>query len=187
MCAIPRHDINVVGVESLWFEVILKHAVNIVLGVIYRPPPIESKWLDLFEQELRKCQVQNKNIIIMGDFNVNKFKDDCHEKELRLLMNTYSLNQLVTQPTRITSSSSTLIDHLYVSNTDCVREHFVSPLAISDHFPECLTWNKEFKAPSGGKHKTIEYRNMASLMLLNSGKNWLDLIYYLTKWYQITI
>ena len=57
--------------------------MNIVLGVIYRPPPIESKWLDLFEQELRKCQVQNKNIIIMGDFNVNNFKDDCHDEHIQ--------------------------------------------------------------------------------------------------------
>ena len=105
------------------------------MGVIYQPPPIESKWMDLFEQELCKCQAQNKNINIIGDFNVNKFKDDCHEKDLSLLMNTYNLNQLVTQPTRITSSSSTLIDHLYVSNTDCVCEYFVSPLSISDHFP----------------------------------------------------
>ena len=56
--------------------------MNIVLGVIYRPLPIESKWLDLFEQELRKCQAQNKNIIILGDFNVNKFKDDCHDEHM---------------------------------------------------------------------------------------------------------
>ena len=69
----------------------------------------------------------------MGDFNVNKSKDDCHEKELCLLMNPYSLNQFVTQPTRITSSSSTLIDHLNVSNTDCFREHFVSPFHSMSH------------------------------------------------------
>ena len=44
------------------------------------------------------------------------------------------LRQLVTQPTRVTDTSSTLIDHLYSSNKENLSNVHVAELGISDHY-----------------------------------------------------
>ena len=44
------------------------------------------------------------------------------------------LRQLVTQPTRVTDSSSTLIDHLYSNNEENLSNVHVAELGISDHY-----------------------------------------------------
>ena len=46
---------------------------------------------------------------------------------------TYNLNQMVTQPTRITDSTEALLDIILVSNAKQVIEAKVLPSSISDH------------------------------------------------------
>ncbi|CAG2184882.1 unnamed protein product [Mytilus edulis] len=60
--------------------------------------------------------------------------------------------------TRVTKDTSTLIDHIYVSNLDKVQESHVCKLAISDHYPICLT-RKEVNKDKKNSHSTITYRN----------------------------
>ena len=71
LCVFLRDEIKVDGVESLWFELCLKCSENIIVGVVYRPPPLDSIWLEAFERELINCCDFSKKIIITGDFNVN--------------------------------------------------------------------------------------------------------------------
>ena len=53
--------------------------------------------------------------IIVGDFNIDLLDSaSASAVDLLSLMNGYGLHQLVTSPTCITSSSSTLIDHWFV-------------------------------------------------------------------------
>ena len=66
---------------------------------------------------------------------------------------------MITEPTRVTTTSVTLIDHIYTTNP----ENFdikVPCYAISDHYPICCT--KKSKSCQNSKtqsHKTISYRN----------------------------
>ena len=55
------------------------------------------------------------------------------------LSQLFDLSQLISTPTRITQSSSTIIDHIYISNPENITETFVPHYAISDHFPVCST------------------------------------------------
>ena len=71
----------------------------------------------------------------------------------------FNLNQLIKTITR--PASKTLIDHIYVTNTSHVIEISVPVLALSDHYPICLTWShKGVKIPKAG-HKIITFRSFS--------------------------
>lgn len=72
-------------------------------------------------------------------------------------MEQMNLEQIIKEPTRVTSSTATLVDHIYVSNPEKVRAVKISKIAISDHFPT----NFIYKANFGNKqsHHTIKFRS----------------------------
>ena len=49
----------------------------------------------------------------------------------------FGLDHMITSPTRITPHSSTLIDHIYTSDTSIVSNILVPVTGISDHFQVC--------------------------------------------------
>ena len=64
---------------------------------------------------------------------------------------------IVKVPTRVTASSSTIIDHIYTSHPKNITESFVSTCALSDHFPVCFTRKINSKI-SKLNHITTSYR-----------------------------
>ena len=63
---------------------------------------------------------------------------------------------------RVTETSITLIDHIYVSNESNVSEKIVSKINISDHYPTGLTWKLGRLGDSNhnDNHHIIRYRNL---------------------------
>ena len=51
----------------------------------------------------------------------------------------FGLTQVVTEPTRVTSNSKTLIDHIYCNCPENVKSVSVPKLGLSDHFPIFVT------------------------------------------------
>ena len=70
----------------------------------------------------------------MGDFNYDALNKDTKAKIIDI-ENSYQLSQIITQPTRVTLSSSTLLDHVYVSNHLIPSNSGVLASTFSDHFP----------------------------------------------------
>ena len=64
---------------------------------------------------------------------------------------------MIREPTRVTETTSTIIDHVYTSHPDNIIESFVSPYSIGDHFPVCFT-RKICNRISKSKHVTTKYR-----------------------------
>ena len=78
------------------------------------------------------------------------------------MINMYHLRQVITRPTRVTASSESLIDHIYVTDVNNVIEHCVPASTCSDHCPVCLTWSRKgAKIPSTG-HNATTYRSFAN-------------------------
>ena len=55
------------------------------------------------------------------------------------LIQLFDLSQLVSSPTRVTNSTSTVVDHVYTSNKGTITECFVPHYAIGDHYLICFT------------------------------------------------
>ena len=101
--------------------------------------------------------VENE-IILFGDFNIDLMKSNNRWTQI---YENFGLYQLIDKPTRITASSETLIDHIYVSAKQNIAEICSTHTGCSDHMPVCITWLKKgTKIPKPG-HKVITYRSFA--------------------------
>lgn len=61
---------NSVDLECIGLNFILSPQMSFVLIVIYRPPSSNSSFYENLKQLLKQCDF-NKEVIIMGDFNIN--------------------------------------------------------------------------------------------------------------------
>ena len=128
------------SIESLWIEIKIKYSKPIILGFIYRNPAEHTDWYDRFSLLMDTVLLEGKEIIIMGDFNIDLSKPNTK------WINNYTihhLEQLIDRPTRITAHSKTLIDHIYVNTKQNITEICCPYYVCSDHFPICLTWMKK--------------------------------------------
>ena len=91
----------------------------------------------------------------MGDFNIHI--NSCMNSKWSHLVQLFDLTQLITEPTRVTQTSSTLIDHVYNTTPATTAERFVSQISLSDHFPVCFT-RKMSRKLSKHQHTTTSYR-----------------------------
>ena len=139
-----RSDLNTFSncMESIFIELpkdYVKSEKNIIIGVIYRPPGTE---IDSFITELNICLdkigLENKLVYLTGDFNINLINYESHQPTSMFLdtLYSFSLFPLINKPTRITSSSATLIDNIF--SNDIFGKKLINGILfnnISDHCP----------------------------------------------------
>lgn len=73
----------------------------------------------------------NCEMIILGDFNSN-WLDRSSQKD-RNLFYSINLTKLITEPTRVCPSSSSLLDWILVSHPDRILQSGVLPDSFSEH------------------------------------------------------
>ena len=84
--------------------------------------------LSIIEKALEDCE----SLVILGDFNEN-MNDDRKCTNIRNIINTFGLNQLIDTPTRITDTTTTLIDLILGKNDlTSVNKGTIEPFC-SDH------------------------------------------------------
>ena len=78
----------------------------------------------------------NIEVVLMGDLNCNFDKDKslAETRALEALNETYQFVQLIDTPTRVTQSTSSIIDVLQCTKPELFTEYGVITLSISDHF-----------------------------------------------------
>ena len=144
-----RRDLESDRVESLWLEVRpRKPSAPTLIGFIYRNPKSLASWVEDFIDMMDRVHSCCLNIIILGDFNINLL-----EKQSRWLDSTqlFGLEQLITEPTRITQTSATLLDHIYTNNVRFVSNAHSLHASVSDHKPiTCTLSCKPPKRPYKG-------------------------------------
>ena len=64
-------------IENITFDILMPHTKPITVGIIYRPPN-QSKFLDIFEENLPKLNTSYREIYFLGDFNINLFENGKH-------------------------------------------------------------------------------------------------------------
>ena len=102
-----------------------------------------------------RVQGCNLNVVLLGDFNIDMQKSNpAWDSTISL----FGLDQMITSPTRITPHSSTLIDHIYTSDTSIVSNILVPATGISDHFLVCCTLSVKTVKPVLNVHSSIVYR-----------------------------
>ena len=120
--------------ESLGLLFKLKFQKNFIVSFLYRPPNKPVSWNDAFVSYVDHCYDLADEVTILGDFNFNLFDKDVKRKWLENVIGQLSLFQLITEPTRVSESSSSLIDHIYTSKPENFNVGEIFRCSLSDHY-----------------------------------------------------
>jgi hypothetical protein len=123
-----RADLEIVGLECVWLE--LNVGIHpVLIGGFYRPPSIQN-W-EVIEMSIDRAHGTGlKNIIIAGDFNENLL--DQKRTHILPLLTSYSLTQVIEEPTHFTETSATLLDLFIVNDKNKVKVAGVGEPVYSD-------------------------------------------------------
>ena len=101
----------------------------------------------------------DKDILLMGDLNCDLLSDNPRSQALLSFCTSENATQLIKQPTRVTESSSTLIDIILVSSPCLVKSSGVMDLTISDHYLVYAVLNLKVPKPASTCLTTRSFKN----------------------------
>ena len=64
-----RTNLEIHDIDCLWIEISPRKGKSFLVGSFYRNPNENSEWLNRFEVFIENVLLENKEIIILGDFN----------------------------------------------------------------------------------------------------------------------
>ena len=137
--AVPRYDIgfDMDQVESTWCEIDNgKNKKPTVVGCIYRHPNSNLlNFTDQLNNIIKSINPDICNYFLIGDTNIDfmKVNSHCQTEEYLDMLFSHGLLPIITKPTRITSYTATLIDHIYTNSSHTVPG--IATVDISDHSP----------------------------------------------------
>lgn len=122
--------------ECLGVESILANKKYLFI-CIYRPPNgnVESFLNGLNNIFSIANNYNYECIYVFGDLNIDLLKQDGCVFEFVNAMYSYSFFPLITKATRVTDTSATLIDHIWVTRTENNINNYILQTDITDHFP----------------------------------------------------
>jgi len=169
----PDIEINIDGeFESIFIETTNKKE-KIIVGEIYRVPNTnEQLSIHRFETILENLRHIKTKVILGTDQNLYYLKIETQNNTRELLNNFLSsgMQPTITKPTRVTHSTATLIDNIYVNlkqNVNNIKSGTIL-CDISDHFPIFMFYGKVIRTKN--KHITFKSRllNERSMQLISN-------------------
>ena len=141
------------GIEAVSAKVCLKNSSPLIAYSLYRPPNNGQDVEDMEAVYNYLARVKNKlkemkEVHIFGDLNCNMLKSNALSSLVKDTCNITGGAQLIKSPTRVTATSSSLID-IFI----CTAEHFIKDCgiiktAISDHYMlYAIRKGKKFRCP----------------------------------------
>ena len=116
-----RHYLNVSDeAECLWVEVMRSKAKPVLVCCVYRAPDSDlAKLISYLNKTLSKINYTNSDVVILGGFNVDFHhsrlgKRNAMERKMHNVMRSLDFTQLIKECTRITDTSETLVDLIFV-------------------------------------------------------------------------
>ena len=153
--------------ESVWVEVENKNGKNYLFCCTYRHPSSDiDTFCEYLQETLSNPAVFNKQVFILGDFNINLLKYNIDTPITNYVNFLFSKQFLpyILHPSRVSGYSSTLIDNIFSNITDNETLSGNILTQITDHFPQFLIV----------RHACIPYKSLSyfqhDFSNLNEGK-----------------
>ena len=129
-------------------------------------PQNQNNFLELLDSNMNKINSVDNKIYILGDFNINLFLNNSYILEKNNILNSKSIpsdiksyHELCTfkVPTRTTTSSSTIIDHVLVNYPERVALCGVTDVSLSDY--QLIYSTRKISRIKRVSHKQIQFRS----------------------------
>merc|ERR1712105_249837 len=119
-----RIDLAHDSLEAVWRNILLPKSKLIVVGCCYRPPK-QYNFLEQFEECVAKIDPEME-VLILGDMNICVLKKSgWMYNNYKRIQDMYGMSQLVSQVTRETPTSATILDHIICSRKDRISQNGV--------------------------------------------------------------
>jgi len=130
-----RYDLIPEDLEAICIEVKQAKSKPILIASVYRPPNTSTEIFKKIEILMQNLDQENKEVIILGDFNCDILSSTIsnHTRKFLDLIEVFQFDQAITQPTRITPNSETLIDVALTNCPENIMNSGVVHVGISDH------------------------------------------------------
>ena len=132
-----RDDLVPSELEAVCVEIIKPHSKPFLVSTVYRPPSAPAEFFDHFETLNKVIDNEDKEMYILKDLNCDTLKTDTDSntptKRIRSLYEVYQLSQLIDEPTRITMSTSSLIDHIVTKTPEKISDSGLIHTGMRDH------------------------------------------------------
>lgn len=153
-----RNDIQVQLIPQLSFISDLCEMCSVVISInnrrvnilgVYRPPNSSVSDFNNFFFNLFDNTFFNLLSVVMGDFNIDVQHSHVSECNQSFINEFFTLNftETISLPTRVSSNSSTLIDHIWM-NSLVAYQSGIFPTHISDHYPTFICLSNFLKSNS---------------------------------------
>ena len=163
-------------IENIFIDILLPKTKPFTVGVFYRPPN-NIDFLKEITNDFLKLLPETNDLFILGDFNINILHNnksilECNKnvicniddttissisKQYIDFCSTFALKQLIRYPTRVTSKSSTLIDHILTNAEDKISQSGIIDTGLSDH--QLIFCTRKIVRQKFNMHKHISCRN----------------------------
>ena len=156
---VERGDLTPVNVEAICLEIKKPKSKPVLIPTWYCPPDSKIDLFDRFEKFIQEIDNENKEMIITGDFNCDMLSNDNNNPnvmKLKDVIDIYQLQQHINNPTRVPTSTKTLVD-LILTRIDDTKaiDSGVMDLGISNHN---LIYIRRKVGIPGGNPKLMEIR-----------------------------
>ena len=148
VCIYAKHCLNPVlidtrinphpAVEDIFIKVQCRKLPSVIIGSMYRHPKAHANSFDYISDVFRHMCILQKPVFILGDLNDNLLSAN---NKLSRVITSNKLTQLISSPTRTTSTSATLIDVIITNKPELVLLADVIPSVIADHDLVTVTAN----------------------------------------------
>ena len=103
------------GIESVSIQANIPFVKPIIFTCVCRPPGSEVALFENIKTLFSILDHEHFEFLVSGDFNCNEVSNtDNDTKHIKRIYSTYNCKQLITECTRVTWNSQTIIDHVII-------------------------------------------------------------------------
>ena len=130
---IPYEEFNLTtNIESLSIRCHISKQDELLLVILYNPPSKSKRdFIKEMDSFLNQLNDTGKHVLICGYMNINTSEDNSISNDYNNTILTNGFAQLINEATRITTTTSTIIDHIITNNPSDNAN--VEDIQISDH------------------------------------------------------
>ena len=169
-----RRNVFSSSIEYVFFDLLIPKVKPISIGIFYRPPNVNT-FLETFLNDLKLIDFTKSEVYFLGDFNINLLQNNkfvlkenqpLDSKNLnspllpkyKELCQIFSLKEIIQETTRVTSSTSSLLDHILTNSGWKVSQKGVIDVGLSDH--QLIYCTRKIVRAKTNVHNQIRVRSL---------------------------
>ena len=115
------------------------------------------------DKNLQTLNRKNTKVLLKDDINIDLPTYTTLPSDYMRLLHSNAFCNLITKPTRVTSTTQTIIDHILTNDNESIMTPGVLSYKISDHYPTyCAIKNINNNKPTGALNK-YSFRNTKNI------------------------